>query len=63
MAASIDDAVAFSENVSEEPQSHLLTLQVTDDQESAMEAFFEINSWQLIKGKTYNLDVHSYKLI
>lgn len=35
----------------EQQDLHLLTIQVTEDQETAMEAFFQINSWQFIKGK------------
>jgi hypothetical protein len=37
------------EGDSNEP--YLVTVGVTSEQESAMEAFFQINSWQLIKGK------------
>lgn len=52
MASSLDETVTFSEDVIEDSQTHLLTLQVPEDQEAAMEAFFQINSWQLVKGKT-----------
>jgi len=44
------EETVFTEEISEE--CHLLSLQVTDDQEAALEAFFQINNWQLVKGKT-----------